>query len=122
MRGFMSTKGVTFGPWHPLERALAAAPSRPGLLQLRADALLAFPRGKSAMVLYAATKVDETLVEFVEGRGGPRLARAAACGACLVRFAEAALPEVELERLLQRFTDRFGASPPANAGMDAGVP
>jgi len=111
----MATRGVTFGPWHPLERAVAEAPAQPGVLQVRAETLLSFPRGKSAMVLYAATATDEPLVAFVAGRGAPLLACAAACGGCLVRFADAALPEAELERLLQQFTERFSAPPPANA-------
>ena len=111
----MATRGVTFGPWYPLEHALAEAPWRPGVLQVRAEALLSFPRGKSAMVLYTATVVDETLFALVAGRGAAMLLRAAACGGRLVRFADAALPEAELELLLQQFTERFSAPPPGNA-------
>jgi hypothetical protein len=79
----MATMGVTFGPWYPLERAVAEAPGRPSVLQVRAEALLSFPRGKSPMVLYTATAVDEPLVAFVAGRGATRwLARAAAGAWC----------------------------------------
>ena len=111
----MATMGMMFGPWCPLERAVAEAPGRPGVLQVRAETVLSFPRGKSAMVLYTATSVEESLVAFVTGRGATLLARAAACGGRLVRFAEAALPEAEFEQLLQQFTKRFGAPPPGNA-------
>jgi hypothetical protein len=80
--------GVTFWPWYPLVRTVAEAPGRLGVLQVRAEALLSFPRGKSAMVLYTATAVDEPLVAFVAGRSATLCWR-------LVRFAEAALPEAE---------------------------
>src|SRR5712692_5822401 len=103
----MATMGVRFGSWYPLERAVAEAPERPGVLQVRAEDLLSFPHGKSAMLLYTATAADEPLAAFVAGRGAPLLARAAAYGGRLVRFAEAALPEAELERLLRQFTLRF---------------
>jgi len=111
----MATMGVRFGSWYPIERAAADAPDRPGVLQVRAETLLSFPRGKSAMVLYTATAVDESLMAFVAGRGAALLVRAAAFGGRLVRFAEAALPAAELERLLQQFTERFSAPPPGNA-------
>lgn len=109
------TMGVRFGSWCALADAAAAAPERPGLLQVRAAVLLSFPRGKSAMIFYAATATDESLGAFVAGRGAPLLARAVALGGCLVRFAEATLPEPQLERLMQHFTERFGAPPPGNA-------
>ena len=111
----MATVGVRFGSWCALERAAAEAPERPGVLQVRAEALLSFPRGKSAMVLYTATATDEPLAAFVAGRGAPLLARAAALGGRLVRFAEATLPEAELKRLMHQFTERFSAPPPGNA-------
>jgi hypothetical protein len=111
----MATTGVRFGSWYPIEAAAAEAPELPGVLQVRAETLLSFPRGKSAMVLYTATAADEPMRDFVAGRGAPLLARAAAFGGRLVRFAEAALPEAELERLLRHFTERFSAPPPGNA-------
>jgi hypothetical protein len=106
---------VRFGPWHPLERAAQTAPEQPGLLQARAPELLAFPRGRSAMVLYAASDEGESLADFVRGRGAPLCERAASLGARFVRYAAAARPAAELDRLLRQFTDRFGAPPPAQA-------
>jgi hypothetical protein len=82
---------------------------------VRAETLLGFPAGKSAMVLYLATAGDETLAACVVGRGAAGLARAAALGGRLVRFAEASSPEAEVERLLRQFVARFGALPPGNA-------
>jgi hypothetical protein len=105
---------VRFGAWLPLERATEAAPPTPGVLQARADTLLAFPRGKSAMVLYAASADEEPLAAFVAGAGAPLLARAAQLGARWVRFAEAPRPGQEAARLLRQFDERFGAQPPAN--------
>jgi hypothetical protein len=86
----MATMGVKVGSWCALERAAAEAPDRPAVLQVCAETLLSFPRGKSAIVLYTATAADEPLVAFVAGRGAALLARAAVCGGRLVRSAEAA--------------------------------
>jgi hypothetical protein len=45
---------VQFGRWYPLADAGDHAPASPGVLQLRVPAgLVDYPRGKSAMVLYA---------------------------------------------------------------------
>jgi hypothetical protein len=105
---------VRFGAWHTLERAAETAPASPGVLQARADELLPFPRGKSAMVLYAASAEGETLAAFVAGAGAALLAAAQARGARWVRYAEAPRPTDELARLLHGFAERFGAQPPAN--------
>ena len=104
---------VQFGAWHPLERAAEAAPPQPGVLQARADTLLLFPRGKSAMVLYA--RCESPLDEFVRGPGAALLARASELGARWVRFGASARPAADHDRLLRQFEERFGAPPPANA-------
>ena len=109
--------GVNFGGWLPLVDARASAPESPGVLQARGDALVAYPRGRSAMLLYAASRADETLRGYVGGRGAPAIDRAREAGARYVRFGGAAAPEHERDRLLAQFTARFGASPVVNASL-----
>jgi hypothetical protein len=109
---------VRFGPWLPLEQAPEVAPESAGVLQARGDVLGAFPRGKSAMVLYAGSSAGETLRAFVRDRAGPLLAAAAGRGARWIRFAETDRPEDRLARLLRQFDERFGALPPANRNPD----
>jgi hypothetical protein len=106
---------VRFGPWLPIEQAAGLAPEEPGVLQARGDALLELPRGKSAMVLYAASTAGQSLRAFVGGPGAPLLAAAASLGARWVRFAGASAPEAQLARLLRLFEERFGAPPRAHA-------
>jgi hypothetical protein len=107
---------VNFGGWLSLDDAPATAPDGPGVLQARGDALLAYPRGRSAMVLYACSRGDETLRRYVTapGPGAVALGRAAHAGARWVRFGSSPAPAAELERLMRRFVDRFGAPPAAN--------
>ena len=110
---------MRFGPWLPLLEAHDTAPAAPGVLQARGEALVELPRGKSAMLLYAASMPDESLQAFVRGRGAPLLAAASRLGACWVRFAESPRPDSELSRLLRIFVERFGAAPPTNRGKVA---
>lgn len=110
---------VNFGPWYALAEAAATALDAPGLLQARAAAVLPYPRGRSAMVLYGASRACETLRSYVSGRGAGPLRRAGAAGARWVRFGAAADPERALADQLARFTDRFGAPPVANTAGDA---
>lgn len=105
---------MNFGSWHDLVDAPRVAPEQSGVLQARARTLLAFPAGKSAMVLYAASGAGETLQRYVDTAGAPRLARAVAAGASLIRFGVTPRPDAELQRLLRQFSDRFGALPPGN--------
>ncbi len=109
-----SPAAVTFGPWQPLAAAAQGALPTPGVLQARGDALFDLPRGKSAMVLYAASALAEPLSGFVMGSGAALLERAAGLGAHLIRFAPAADPAAALDRLLGNFAERFGDLPPAN--------
>jgi hypothetical protein len=83
------------------------------VLQIRGDTLFALPRGKSAMILYAASQAQQPLSEFVAASPA-LLTRAAEHGARYIRFAPAADPQAELARLLRNFEERFGAPPPAH--------
>ena len=111
-----------FGEWLPIDTAVAKAPEGPGVLQTRADDLLAYPRGRSAMVLYAHCPSDGSLRGFISGIGADDLLRAAEAGARWIRFAETSEPETDFERLLDHFVERFGAPPVANAVPSAGAP
>ena len=105
---------MNFGSWHDLADAPRVAPDHTGVLQARGPSPLPFPSGKSAMVLYASSGSDQTLRSYVVTTGAPRLARAAEAGAGFVRFGVTPRPDAELDRLLDRFTARFGAPPPGN--------
>jgi phosphoribosylformylglycinamidine cyclo-ligase len=104
---------VRFGPWQPLDRAAEQAPPHPGLLQVRGEGLRSYPRGKNAMVFYAASADGQPLAELVRD-ASPQLARAAAVGGRWIRFADSPRPAVDLARLLADFQARFGALPPVN--------
>lgn len=106
---------MKFGAWHPFAAAADTAPGLPGLLQTRAEDALGYPLGKSAMVLYAGSRSNETLRDYVPGAGASLLRRAKAHGARWVRFGETATPELELERLMTQFRERFGTLPVGNA-------
>jgi hypothetical protein len=107
---------VHFGAWHPISDASTAAPEAAGVLQTRAEGVMDYRSGRSAMVLYACSRADETLRGFVAGRGARDLARAVNAGARWIRFAEANDPKIEMERLLRGFVERFGSLPISNAG------
>jgi hypothetical protein len=113
---------VNFGAWLPVDETPVAAPDLPGVLQARAATLLPYPRGKSAMVLYARCRPDETLRRYLDGRGSGALDRAVTAGARYVRFATSQMPDLEFDRLLRRFVDRFGGVPAANLGTDEEAP
>jgi hypothetical protein len=117
----MSTAGVVqtsvhFGVWHPISEATAAAPEAAGVLQTRAEGVMDYRAGRSAMVLYACSEAGETLRGFVSGRGARELDRAISAGARWIRFAPTPDPRRELDRLLEGFVERFGSPPISNAG------
>ena len=112
---------MRFGAWLPIDTAVEAAPEGPGVLQTRADELLPYPSGQSAMVFYAHCPSDGSLRGFVTGIGAPDLQRATEAGAKWIRFAETSEPETDFERLLDHFVERFGAPPVANAVPAAGA-
>lgn len=91
----------------------AGVPAGPGVFQIRVEhGLLAYPRGRSAMVAYGAgDDVRAALTAFVGSEAG----RAAqALGPLLVRFAAPdahETPASHLARLTTRFIDQFGAPP-----------
>lgn len=110
---------MNFGGWVPLQDAPGAAPDKPGVLQVRADAVLAYPRGKSAMVWYACGRANQGLRGYVAERGALGIDRAAALGGRWIRFGESEAPAVDCARLLRQFVERFGASPAANSDPDS---
>ena len=103
-----------FGPWYPISEAGLSAPETSGVLQTRAEKVMDYESGISAMGFYACTQPGETLRGFVNGRGNSQLQRAEAAGASLIRYAEVAEPSRELNRLLKRFSERFGSLPISN--------
>jgi hypothetical protein len=107
---------VHFGAWHKISDARTAAPDAAGVLQTRAEGVMDYRVGRSAMVLYACSEPDETLRHYVAGRGARQIERAVNAGARWIRFAEAAQPQDELDRLLKGFVERFGSLPISNAG------
>jgi hypothetical protein len=106
---------VHFGVWHPISQAGTAAPEAAGVLQTRAEGVMDYRSGRSAMVLYACSAADETLRGFVAGRGARELDRAISAGARWIRFAPTPNPRRELDRLLEGFVERFGSPPISNA-------
>lgn len=99
---------MRFGRWYPLAEAGALAPEGEGVLQLRiASGLLDYPRGKSAMVLYAHAPdlraAAQALAVAYAGRG------------LLCRHLIERTDEIDLaafcEKLRGEFVARFGRSP-----------
>ena len=114
---------MNFGPWLSLAAVLEdgaelLAPAHPGLLELRAAAVLSYPRGKSAMVFYAATRADEDLRAYCLGRGRADLV-AASAQATWIRFGLTDAPVSQGERRLRLFVERFGMPPLANRAVAA---
>jgi hypothetical protein len=107
---------VHFGVWHPISQAGTAAPEAAGVLQTRAEGVMDYRSGRSAMILYTCCDAGETLRGFVAGRGARELDRAISAGARWIRFAQTENPRGELDRLLEGFVERFGSPPISNAG------
>ncbi len=110
---------MRFGIWHPIESAAKFALETPGVLQTRAEGVLDYEQGLSAMVYYAHSGAQESLKAFVTGRGAAALRRAAAAGARWIRFAEAPAPEPAYDELIAAFSERFGSLPLANRAKSA---
>lgn len=87
------------------------------MLQTRAEGVMDYRSGRSAMVLYACSGTDETLRGFVAGRGARELDRAISAGARWIRFAPTPNPRLELDRLLEGFVERFGSPPISNVNV-----
>jgi len=60
---------VHFGVWHPIGDAGIAAPEEGGVLQARAEGVMDYETGRSAMVFYACSRPGATLRGYVGGRG-----------------------------------------------------
>jgi hypothetical protein len=112
---------MRFGEWVPIDSAVTSAPEAAGVLQTRADGLVAYPQGRSAMIYYAHCPSGSSLRGFISGIGAIDLLRATEAGARWIRFAETSEPETDFERLLDHFVERFGAPPVANAVSSAGT-
>jgi hypothetical protein len=108
---------VHFGVWHPISQAGSAAPEAAGVLQTRAEGVMDYRSGRSAMVLYTCCAADETLRGFLAGRGARELDRAISAGARWIRFAPTPNPRSELDRLLEGFVERFGSPPISNVSV-----
>ena len=99
---------VQFGRWYPLAEAGDHTPEGEGVLQLRlASGLLDYPRGKSAMVLYAHAP---DLRAAARALAGAHAARDLWC-----RHLLEVDPAVDLAafcaKLREEFERRFGAPP-----------
>jgi hypothetical protein len=103
-----------FGPWFPLSEAIERALDVPGVVQMRAEAIFAYPRGQSAMVYYTCSPSTESLYGFMSRCGHEFLSHAETQGAHLIRYGEALRPQHELDRLLKSFETRFGSPPVGN--------
>jgi hypothetical protein len=96
---------LQFTSWYPAEQIAERAPTQPGVYQVRAEQLLEYPTGRSAMVHYgdaedlrAAMLAWASEHDFAGARyrHADRLARP---------------PKDALATLLARFVSRFGAPP-----------
>ena len=97
---------MRFGRWVRLAEAADEMSEEPGVFQLRLErGLVAYPRGRSAMILYGAGRSLRAAVAEVAAAhpGAPWLARAA--------VGPVADPEAALAGLIADFAARFGAAP-----------
>lgn len=103
---------MSFGRWEPLDRA--RAPSGPGLYQARrAQGLLDYPKGKSAMIQYGADDSDLSMA-LNRFRASIPIEEQAQIW---IRFAAAdgaRLPSEMSAQSLRQFEERFGAVPVLN--------
>jgi hypothetical protein len=95
---------MNFGPWSALHAALL--PSGPGVLQVRREhGLVVYPRGKSAMVHYAAAEDLQVAVRAIAA-AHPEAAWLVRCNREPVTD-----PQAAVDRLIAEFAERFGAPP-----------
>ena len=71
------------------------------IIQLKSDDLLQYPKGRSAMIWYGYGAIQPNIHKLQQCFPEP----------CLIRALPHVAAETEFERLLQRFTKRFGAPP-----------
>ena len=106
-----------FGPWHPVVDSSQHAPDCSGVVQMRAEGILDYKLGRSAMVFYACSAPGETLRAYVDGPGAALIQQAQEQGACWIRFGESLDAARDLSRLLKRFAERFGTPPLGNTSQ-----
>lgn len=96
---------MNFGHWLRLEAA-GSLPAGPGVLQVRRErGLVDYPRGKSAMVHYAAADdLRAAALALAAAHPDARLL-------CRCNRDPVADPGAAAARLIADFTDRFGAAP-----------
>ena len=100
---------VRFCPWYPLADAAAHAPAAEGVLQLRrAEGLLDYPRGKSAMVHYEyAANVRAVATALAERHSNEALL----CRHLEIDPGEAVDLIAFHAKVLEEFLRRFGCPP-----------
>ncbi|MCE9575574.1 MAG: hypothetical protein K8W52_20655 [Deltaproteobacteria bacterium] len=100
---------MQFGRWYPLDDGAAHAPPGRGVFQVRAEALLAYPTGKTAMVHYQlAGDVQAEVRAFAAAHPG----RGWLCRHTIEMSAtDADDIEAFYLRLVRDFRARFGCEP-----------
>ena len=101
---------MRFGAWVRLEDD-AALPEVAGVLQVRREVgLVAYPRGKSAMILYAAVEDVRAACRRISAEHPGR--------AWLCRWNRDPIADVDAAaaRLIAEFVERFGAEPSLEYG------
>lgn len=99
-------RGMKFGPWFPLAAAPERLPARPGVLQVRVErGLVRYPKGKSAMIRYAAADDVRQLAASLAA------AHAGAAWLCRASEGPCADPVAAAARLAAEFEERFGSCP-----------
>ena len=97
---------MRFSAWFPASEIEDTAPDGEGVYQVRTGEVRDYPRGRSAMAHYeAAANLRAQMRRFADAHPESEL---------LYRFADelgASTPEAALEKLVRRFTERFGSAP-----------
>ncbi len=112
---------MKFGAWYPLADAARHAPRAPGVFQVRlAEGLLDYPRGKSAMLHYAAADdVAAAALAFAAAHpGAPWWCRHTVEPEALATAEARALAD----RLVRDFRVRFGEAPALPPGVEGAAP
>jgi len=102
-----------FGDWTEPAAAEVTAPAEPGVFQVRVKAgLLAYPRGKSAMLFYGAAQDLRAGIAAFRLQVVPRWEQPET--ALWIRWKPARDPDAALRAYLDLFQGRFGALPARN--------
>ncbi|MDC0717948.1 hypothetical protein [Nannocystis bainbridge] len=104
---------MKFGPWVPLSEAAARLPPAAGVLQVRLrEGLVRYPRGKSAMVVYAGAADVAGLAAELNER------HPAAPWLCRTSVGPCPDPSAAAARLRAEFDERFGSCPKVPVSED----